>query len=147
MAAAGLALGAAGCVERKLVLKTDPPGAAVYVDGVPVGESPVELPFSHYGGKRIVFRLTGHATVTDAVVLRTPWYQIFPIDFVADVLIPWTIHDLHEPPAWTLAPFAMPDGSVEALIERADAARGSLAAGEPAEDGTTPPTDEPPDGQ
>ena len=47
--AAGLS---SGCVTRRMMITSDPPGAQVYVDGQPIGATPVERPFVYYGKYR-----------------------------------------------------------------------------------------------
>ena len=43
------ALSQAGCVERFLAIHSDPPGAAVYLDGEKVGTTPCEVTYTWYG--------------------------------------------------------------------------------------------------
>ena len=95
-----LAALAAGCVERRLLIRADPIGAEVVVDGAVVGCSgrfgPIEVPFEHYGIRRVVVRAPGHVPEARLVTLDPPWWQLFPIDLVTDVLVPWTIEDERE---------------------------------------------------
>lgn len=94
------ALSATGCVERLLVVRSDPPGAAIYVDGTFRGRTepgaPVEVPFETYGTRTLVARRPGCAPVRQRVVLDPPWYQYPVLDLVADVLWPGTIEDRRE---------------------------------------------------
>jgi len=83
----------AGCIERTMSIKTDPPGAAVFVDGDARGQTPVEVPFQAYGTREIFLQMTDRATRRELVTLRAPWYGWFPVDFVTDVLWPFTIRD------------------------------------------------------
>ena len=82
-----------GCVKRTLLIKSDPPGAAAFVDDRQVGVTPVTWTFYHYGEKEIRLELDGYETLTQAITLKAPSYQVFPIDFFADVLWPETIYD------------------------------------------------------
>lgn len=93
--AAALLAGAAlsGCVERIIAVRTEPPGAAVYVDDEKVGVTPCEVRYSWYGTRSLAIELEGYRGVRELVNLRPPWWQIFPLDFVTDVLIPFTITD------------------------------------------------------
>ncbi len=43
----------AGCVTRTITVRTNPSNALVYVDNELVGESPVEIPFTYYGTRKI----------------------------------------------------------------------------------------------
>ena len=42
-----------GCVERELLIRTEPAGAPVWVDEEYVGLSPIVYPFHHYGTRRL----------------------------------------------------------------------------------------------
>jgi hypothetical protein len=86
----------AACVERRLWVRTDPPGAEVRINGEAVGRAPVSWRFDHYGTVLVEAELAGHEPVHRAVKLRSPWYQKPVVDFFADVLVPVKIHDDHE---------------------------------------------------
>lgn len=93
-----------GCVQRSLWIRTDPPGARVLVNGVPVGVAPLETPFLHYGSVRVEAEpldVDGDGSpdtrrIVTAVDLSPPWYQWPVIDFFSDNLWPWTVTDRHE---------------------------------------------------
>ena len=89
-----LVLGA--CVERRLLVRTDPPGAEVTVNGDRVGRSPVRLPFDHYGKFLVEVEKPGYEPAEKVVELRSPWYQKPGVDFFSDVLWPARIEDGHE---------------------------------------------------
>lgn len=97
---AGVALLASGCVERFLLVQSEPTGARVFLDAEEVGTSPVCIPFEHYGTREILLRYEDRtksfASARRLVTLSPPWYERFPIDFVAEHLWPATITDLHE---------------------------------------------------
>lgn len=88
-----------GCMERVLVVRSDPPGAVVYVDGQPRGTTsagqPVEVPFDAYGTRTVIVRREGYVPTRRQVELKVPWYQYFPIGLVTDLLWPGTIRDEH----------------------------------------------------
>lgn len=91
---AGLAaLALAGCVERRMTVRTNPPNALVILDGQEIGHSPVSTGFTYYGNREIKLVKDGYETKTVHQTISTPWYQIFPLDFVSEVLIPWKIRD------------------------------------------------------
>jgi hypothetical protein len=104
LVAALAALAATGCVERRLAIRTEPAGARVSINGVPLGMTPLETPFLHYGTVRLEAEPldadddgvpdTRRATIDHD--LDPPWYQWFLIDFFADNLWPWTVVDRHE---------------------------------------------------
>ncbi len=95
-AAVVLALALAGCVERIITVRSQPAGATVYVDGDKAGETPCDVKYAWYGTRKVTIEKAGYASVSRDVELRAPWYQIFPLDFITDVLIPITITDRTE---------------------------------------------------
>jgi hypothetical protein len=88
-------LAASGCVERRMVIITDPPGAIVYDEkNQPLGGGPVDKPFVYYG--KYSFRLAkdGYETQVVEQPVAAPWYEFPGLDFVSENLIPWTIRDV-----------------------------------------------------
>ena len=85
-----------GCVERLISVRSDPPGANVLLDGDPVGVTPVEIRYDWYGTRDITLELRGYRSVTRRVGLSPPWWQIFPLDFVTDLLLPFRLTDRTE---------------------------------------------------
>lgn len=93
-AAALLALGGlTGCVERLIAVRSEPPGAAVFLDDERVGVTPCELRYTWYGTRDVSLELKGYHGVRDRVRLLPPWWQIFPFDLVTDLLVPFTLTD------------------------------------------------------
>jgi hypothetical protein len=117
-AAALAALSQAGCVERLLAIQSDPPGAAAYLDGEKVGTTPCEVPYTWYGTRLLVLELRGFNLVRHEVVLNPPWWQIIPIDFITDIVIPITIRDRMSV-SYTLDPAPASPEEVDAVLERA----------------------------
>lgn len=128
-----LALGAllAGCVERRMLIRSEPPGAPVWVDEEYAGVTPLEYGFSFYGyrGVRVgpirdeneKVKYLERETV---VQIKAPWYETFPIDFFFEVLYPGRMTDVHVLPVFLLqdvaeVPPAAGQPSVEALRQRA----------------------------
>jgi hypothetical protein len=85
-----------GCVERRLHVRTDPPGAEVTVNGERIGRSPATWRFTHYGDALVEVEKPGYEPAQQVVPLKAPWYQKPGIDFFADVLAPARIRDEHE---------------------------------------------------
>jgi len=111
-------LSQSGCVERLLAIHSDPPGAAVYLDGDKVGTTPCEVPYTWYGTRVVVLELRGFSLVRQEVVLNPPWWQIIPIDFITDVVIPITIRDRYSV-SYTLEQAPVSPEELEAVYERA----------------------------
>lgn len=111
---------AAGCVERQLVIQSEPSDALVLVDGHEAGRSPAVVKFTFYGTRRIVLKKEGYETTTAFAEVRPPWYQFFPIDFVSEILVPTRIVDRHE---FTYTLKEATPAKEEALLDRAEALR------------------------
>jgi len=109
-----------GCVERRLFVRTEPAGAMIRVNGHEVGTAPATWRFDPYGTATVEADLAGHEPVLEVVPLAAPWYEWPVIDFFADVVWPWTIHDRHEV-ALRLDPIP-PPGETEGERERRIAA-------------------------
>jgi hypothetical protein len=92
--AASLALvSQTGCVERLLLIHSDPPGAAVYIDGEKVGTTPCQITYVWYGTRDLILELRGYTLIREQVTLNPPWWQIIPLDLITDIVIPFTIQD------------------------------------------------------
>jgi hypothetical protein len=123
---------ATGCVQRRMTIRSNPPGALVYVDDYQIGTTPVSHDFVYYGTRKIRLVKDGYETLTVRQPIPLPWYEIFPLDFVSENLVPWEIRDervidLAMQPAST-----EPAESVAARAEQARLAAGSLPPVEPA---------------
>jgi hypothetical protein len=97
-----------GCVERKFLIETNPPGAFVQVNDEPLGPAPVNRDFVYYGKYRFTIFKEGFEPLTVEQNIPRPWYQWWPIDFVAEVLWPFEIVDQHYFP-YDLTPQRIPD--------------------------------------
>ncbi len=95
---AGVALAAAllllpGCVRRRLFVRSNPPGATVYVDNQPVGVTPCATNFTYYGTREIRLVKPGFETLTINQPIPAPWFEIPPIDFFSENVAPNQIND------------------------------------------------------
>ena len=88
-----IALLVAGCVQRRLTIRSNPPGAYVYVDNYPIGVTPVSTDFVYYGKRNFRLVRDGFETLSVDQKIRTPWYEWFGLDFVSENLIPYDIRD------------------------------------------------------
>ncbi|TWT34023.1 PEGA domain protein [Posidoniimonas corsicana] len=82
-----------GCVRRRLTVRTNPPGALLYVDNQQIGTTPCGVDFTYYGTREIRVVKAGYETKTINQPIPTPWYEIPGIDFVSENLVPWRIRD------------------------------------------------------
>jgi hypothetical protein len=90
---ATLVLPAAGCVRRRLNVRTNPPGALVYVDNQQIGTTPCSVDFIYYGTREIRLIKPGYETLTVNQPIPTPWYQYPGLDFISENLIATKIRD------------------------------------------------------
>ena len=92
--AAALCFLVAGWVERRVVIRSNPPGAQVYVDDHDVGITPVLISTIYYGNRKIRLVKDGCETQDrDPTGAAAPWYEIPPLDFISENAIPGTLHD------------------------------------------------------
>ena len=82
-----------GCVTRSITVRSEPPGAGAYLDDERIGETPVTVPFRHYGTRRIRVEKQGFQTESRLVEMNPPWYQVIVLDLICEVLIPYKFHD------------------------------------------------------
>lgn len=85
--------GSTGCVQRRFTVRSNPPGALVYIDDYEIGTTPCSTDFTYYGTRKIRLVKDGYETLTVLQPVPTPWYQIPGIDFVSENLVPGEIRD------------------------------------------------------
>jgi hypothetical protein len=83
----------AGCVERRMIVRTNPPGALLYVDDYEIGITPCATSFIYYGTRKIRLVKDGYETLVINQPIPATWYEYFPADFVAENLVPGHIRD------------------------------------------------------
>ncbi len=76
-----------------MIVRSNPPGAVVYIDDYEIGTTPVATNFTYYGKRKIRLVKNGYETLTVMQPVPAPWYQIIPLDFITENLIPGKIHD------------------------------------------------------
>jgi hypothetical protein len=86
-------LACAGCVQRRLTIRSNPPGALVYVDDYQIGTTPVSTDFVYYGKRKLRLVLSGYETLTVIQPIPTPWYEYWGLDFISENVIPGEIRD------------------------------------------------------
>jgi hypothetical protein len=115
-----------GCVRRRLTVRTNPPGALVYVDRQLIGPSPASTSFVYWGTRHIEVVGDGYRTEKVLRTFHPPWYQIPPFDFITETLVPWEIRAQRVVDITMVPESAVPP---EELIARADELRTQAAAG------------------
>lgn len=73
-----------GCVQRRLIVRSQPEGALVTIDNHAVGRTPVKVPFVYYGTRQVQLEKEGYKTVKVKERIRTPWYEKFPLSFFSN---------------------------------------------------------------
>lgn len=122
---------AAGCVQRRMTIRSNPPGALVYVDDYQIGTTPVSHDFVYYGTRKIRLVKDGYETLTVRQPFPTPWYEIFPLDFVTENLIPWEVRDERSVELAMQPAASTPPELVVARAEQVRLAAGSLPPATP----------------
>ncbi len=74
----------ASCVERKVTIITDPPGALVALNDEEIGTSPVTVGFEWYGDFAVRISKPGYKTLNTHQNLKRPMKDVFPLDLMAD---------------------------------------------------------------
>lgn len=82
-----------GCVRRRMTIRSNPPGAAVYVDNHEVGKTPCSTDFTYYGTREVKLIKDGYETLVVNQPIPSPWYEVPPLDFVSENLVPGRIRD------------------------------------------------------
>lgn len=120
-----LAAAACGCVQREMIITSEPEGAEVVVNQTWRGTTPFTLRFKHYGTYAIRLEKEGYHPVYVKEPVAAPAYQQPGADFVSQVLVPARIEDvrhLH----YDLEPVGDPEelemvlGRSRAMRERAE---------------------------
>lgn len=82
-----------GCVHRTMTIRTNPPGAFVFIDDTQIGITPCTTPFTYYGTRKIRIVKDGYETLTTYQKIQTPWYEWPGVDFVTENFWPGDIRD------------------------------------------------------
>ena len=82
-----------GCVQRRLMVRSQPEGAFLTIDNQPIGYTPVSVPFTYYGTREVQLEKDGYKTVKVQERVKAPWYQYFPISFFTEHFSPREIRD------------------------------------------------------
>lgn len=114
-----------GCgVERTLRVRSNPPGALVYLNGEEAGRTPMRQTFLWYGTYDVQLRKEGYVTRSAKTRVWAPWWQVPPFDLLAE-FIPLPLKDEHAV-AYRLRQVTERQTDPGQLVERAAAMRGRL---------------------
>lgn len=125
-----LALLLTGCarIDRTITVNSEPDNALVYLNDQEIGRTPVTRTFKWYGTYAVEVRKDGYQTVKTTAPVIAPWWQIPPIDLIAE-FYPGKLEDnrtfqysLHEPTTI--------DEDPAAVIKRGEQLRTRLESGQ-----------------
>ena len=115
---------AGGCVERTMTITSEPNGAIVFLNNREIGRTPLTTDFTWYGWYDVQVRREGYETLKTTQKLLPPWWQIPPIDLLAEMM-PWHPKD-HRQLHYTLNPITEQEIAPAAMLERAAELRDQL---------------------
>ena len=118
-----VSLSLVGCVERQLIINTEPQAALVVLNDEEIGVSPVTVSFEWYGDYNVRISKEGFETLKTHRKLERPLHDVFPFDFFAGVLNPNRIVDSYE---WTFTLAQLKQPTREELIRDAQALKKQL---------------------
>jgi hypothetical protein len=123
LVAGSVCVGQSGCVQRRMTIRSNPPGALVYVDDYEIGTTPISTDFLYYGTRKIRLVKPGYETLTVMQPVPAPWYEVPPLDFFSENLTPREIRD-RRTFSYTLRPQRLVPSDV--LLGRAESLRQSM---------------------
>ncbi len=103
-----------------MTVRSNPPGAVVFVDDQEIGTTPVSSDFTYYGTRKIQLIKDGYETLTVKQTFSPPWYEIPPLDFISENLWPFELRNEN------LVNFQMQPQQIlptDQLLERAEGLR------------------------
>ncbi len=75
-----------GCLERTIVVTSEPEGAIVYVNDQEIGRTPVETDFKYFGVYEVRLNLEGYDPIVTSRKAATPFYEVPPLDLAAEAV-------------------------------------------------------------
>ena len=122
-----IGLTSTGCVRRRLTIRSNPPGAHVFVDDQEIGFTPVSTSFVYYGTRTIRLEKDGFETLTVKQNFHPTWYEIPPLDLVSETLYPGELRDERGADFQLIPAQIVPQ---QDLINRAEGLRGTASQGQ-----------------
>ncbi len=89
-------LATTGCVHRRMMITSNPPGALILMEGEDVGYTPMAMDFTYYGTREITLVKDGFETKTVMQKVKAPWYQRGPLEFATDNFALHKINNRHD---------------------------------------------------
>lgn len=88
-----LSISLTGCVQRRLMVRSQPEGAFVTIDNQPIGPTPLSVPYTYSGTRQIRLEKDGFKTVDVEQRIRPAWFDTFPVSLVTNNFWPREIRD------------------------------------------------------
>jgi hypothetical protein len=98
----------------------------VFVDDQEIGTTPCSAAFTYYGTRKITVMKEGYRTETLYQRIAPPWYELPPLDFVVENLLPREVRDERVVDVQLVPEEIVPP---QRLLERAQALRDSAHSG------------------
>lgn len=105
-----LLLSNGGCIQRRIRVTSEPPGAVVWLNDTEIGRTPAEAEFTFYGDYDVRLELPGYMPVHEMRRTVAPFYEYPGPDLIAEVVphkfekvFEWHF-DLEEVPERTQSP-------------------------------------------
>lgn len=105
-----LLLFATGCVERRFVVQTNPPGAVVFLNGQELSPAPADGTFTYYGTYHFTLVHDGFETTHIEQRIEPPWWAYPPFDFIVEHVWPFEVEDVRRF-EYTLNPKPQPNAA------------------------------------
>ena len=116
-----------GCLERRITVTSDPPGATVFINDTDVGRTPLTTGFQFYGEYDVRVRKPGFEPISTHRTASSPLWEYPPLD-IAAIAVPVSIQKNVK---WNFELSPVSEESTKGLVERAKELR-AQAIPEPA---------------
>ncbi|HMB95234.1 MAG TPA: PEGA domain-containing protein [Tepidisphaeraceae bacterium] len=130
-----------GCVQRTLVITSDPSGAVIFMNDQEIGRTPMRRDFTWYGTYDVQVRKEGYETLYQKTKVIAPWWQWIPFDFLAEFW-PGHLKDIHYL-SYTLAPSSTQPANPAEMFSKADELKARLESSQYTHPPTTTPATKP----
>ena len=117
-----------GCVERELVVESNPDGALVSMNDQELGRTPIRRDFNWYGTYDVLVEKEGYEPLRTKTPVIAPGWLWVPFDLVLEVL-PFRIPDRHTI-RYELKPTIEANVDPARMIRRGRELQGKLEVGE-----------------
>lgn len=73
-----------GCVQRRMIIRSQPEGAFVTIDNQQMGLTPISIPYTYFGTREVKLEKDGFKTIKVQQRLDPEWYERFPVSLVSE---------------------------------------------------------------